>query len=181
MKIQLSETIDLEPIDDRHAEPTFDLIDRNRAHLKTFLTWVDYMQSVDNFRSFINGAKQRMADKQEVSFMIFHEGKVAGRIGLYYLDHQNKIANIGYWLGKEFEGKGLVTQACQEIIRLGFTELGLNRIEVKCATGNVKSQAIPERLGFTKEGVLRQAEFVNGQFHDLNIYSLLKTEWEKHL
>src|SRR5687767_12985659 len=171
-RMQLSETITLEPISDHHAESTFELIDNNRAHLKTWLPWVDFMQSADNFRNFIQGAKQRMADMQEVSYMIIHEGKVAGRVGLYYLDYQNKIANIGYWLGEEFQGKGLVTQACQEMLKQGFTELGLNRIEIKCATENQKSQAIPERLGFTKEGILRQAELVNGKFHDLNLYSM---------
>jgi ribosomal-protein-serine acetyltransferase len=179
--MQISETTTLEPLSDHHAEPTFELIDNNRAHLKTWLTWVDFMQSVDNFRNFIIGAKQRMADKQEVSFMILHEGKVAGRVGLYYIDHQNKLASIGYWLGEEFQGKGLVTKACQEVIKQGFTDLGLNRIEIKCATGNLKSQAIPERLGFTKEGILQQAELVNGQFHDLYLYSLLKQEWEMNL
>ncbi len=179
--MQLSETTSLEPIADHHAEPTFELIDKNRAHLKTWLPWVDRMQSVTDFLNFIQGTKQRMAEKQEVSYMIIHEGKVAGRIGLYYLDHQNKIASVGYWLGEEFQGKGLVSQTCQEVIKHGFTFLALNRIEIKCATGNKKSQAIPERLGFTKEGILRQAELVNGQFHDLYVYSLLKEDWEKDL
>ena len=179
--MELSETTTLEPIAEHHAEPTFELIDNNRVHLKTWLPWVDFMQSAENFRNFIQGAKQRIADKQEVSYMILHEGKVAGRVGLYYIDHQNKIASIGYWLGEEFQGKGIVTKACQEILKQGFTELGLNRIEIKCATGNQKSQAIAKRLGFTKEGILRQAELVNGKFHDLYLYSLLKQEWEKHL
>ncbi|KAA9325987.1 GNAT family N-acetyltransferase [Adhaeribacter soli] len=177
--MQISETISLEPLADHHAEPAFELIDNNRTHLKTWLTWVDFMQSADNFRSFIKGAQQRAADNQEASFMILHARKVAGRIGLYYLDHQNKTGAIGYWLGEEFQGKGLVTEACKEIIGHGFTALGLNRIEIKCATGNHKSQGIPERLGFTREGILRQAEQVNGRFHDLYLYSLLKEEWVK--
>jgi ribosomal-protein-serine acetyltransferase len=172
-------SITLEFIAEHHAEPAFELIDNNRAYLKTWLTWVDFIKSADNFRNFIKGAKQRMADKQEVSYMILHEGKVAGRVGIYYLDHQNKIGSIGYWLGEEFQGNGLVTKSCKEVIKHGFSDLDLNRIEIKCATGNLKSQAIPERLGFTKEGILRQAELVNGQFHDLNLYSLLKEEWEK--
>lgn len=179
--MQRSETTVLEPIAEHHAEPTFELIDSNRTHLRTWLTWVDFMQSAENFRNFIKGAQQRMADKQEVSYMIIHDGKVAGRVGLYYLDHQNKIGSIGYWLGEAFQGKGIVTKACQEVIEHGFTQLGLNRIEIKCATGNVKSQAVPERLCFIKEGILRQAELVNGQFHDLYLYSLLKQAWEKGL
>lgn len=179
--MQISETILLEPIAEHHAEPAFALIENNRAHLKTWLTWVDFIQSAEDFRNFIKGAKQRMADKQEASYMIVHEGKVAGRAGLYYLDHQHKSGAIGYWLGKEFQSKGLVSLACKEIIKYGFTILALNRIEIKCAVTNYKSQAISERLGFTKEGILREAEQVNGHFHDLYLYSLIKKEWEKTL
>ena len=179
--MQTSETTTLEPIADHHANSAFELIDNNRDYLRVWLPWVDNMQAVENFQNFIQGAKQRLSAGMEVSFMILNKGKVAGRIGLYYIDQQNKIASIGYWLGEEYQGKGIVTKACKEVIKHGFTELGLNRIEIKCATGNTRSQAIPERLGFTKEGILRQAELVNGQFHDLYLYSLLKQEWEKDL
>lgn len=179
--MKISETTFLEPTAEQHAEPAFELIDKNRAHLKAWLPWVDRMQTVDDFRSFLQGAMNRMAEKQEVSYMIIHEGKVVGRIGLYYLNHQNRTGSVGYWLGEAFQGKGLITQACQEIISEGFTRLGLNRIEIKCATGNTKSQAVPERLKFTKEGVLRQAELVNGKFLDLNLYAIVKEDWEKNL
>ncbi|HSI90037.1 MAG TPA: GNAT family protein, partial [Adhaeribacter sp.] len=113
-------------------------------------------------------------------YFIRHEGQLAGNIGLYHIDHQNKIAAIGYWLGAAFQGKGIITEACRKLIAYGFTELNLNRIEIKCGTGNLKSQAIPERLGFTKEAILRQAELVNGNFQDLYLYSLLKEEWAKN-
>src|SRR5687767_13849478 len=117
--MQISQNTSLEPISDQHAEPAFELINKNRAHLKTWLPWVDRMQTVADFRNFLQGAIKRMAEKQEVSYMIIHERKVAGRIGLYYLDHQNRIGSIGYWLGEAFQGKGLITQACQEIISEG--------------------------------------------------------------
>lgn len=56
--------------------------------------------------------------------------------------------------------------------------MDLNRIEIKAAVKNFKSQAIPEKLNFKKEGILRQAEFVNNEFIDLFIYSILKNEWK---
>ncbi|MEO6949604.1 MAG: GNAT family protein, partial [Ginsengibacter sp.] len=59
-----------------------------------------------------------------------------------------------------------------------FQKIGLNRIEIKAAVRNLKSQAIPIKLNFKKEGVLRQAEFVNNEFIDLFLYSILKEEWE---
>src|SRR5690606_34790773 len=176
--MQISPDTILEPIADHHAAPVFQLIQQNREQLEKWLPWVANVHSEADFQNFLKVAKQRVTDKVAAAFFIRHEGKIAGNIGLYHIDHQNKIAAIGYWLGEEFQGKGIITTACQAIIKYGFTELGLNRIELKCGTGNVKSKAIPERLGFTKEGILRQAELVNGNFQDLYLYSLLRQEWE---
>ena len=67
-----------------------------------------------------------------------------------------------------------MTACCSTIIDFCFAHLHLNRIELKCGTHNIKSKRVAEKLGFTLEGVLRQAEFLNGSFIDLNIYSLLK-------
>ena len=66
-----------------------------------------------------------------------------------------------------------------KLIALGFTEIGLHRLEIKAATTNLRSQAIPEKLSFKKEGVLREAELVNDKFLDLYLYSLLSHEWTK--
>jgi ribosomal-protein-serine acetyltransferase len=90
----------------------------------------------------------------------------------------NKCASIGYWLSKELEGKGIITRSCKAVIDEGFKRLKLNRIEIRAAVENYKSQAIPQRLGFKQEGIIRQAEFVNNQFVDLYVYSMLKEEWE---
>ena len=57
----------------------------------------------------------------------------------------------------------------------------LNRIELKTAVKNLKSQAIPNKLNFKKEGILRQAEFVNNEFVDLYIYSMLKEDWQARI
>jgi ribosomal-protein-serine acetyltransferase len=63
------------------------------------------------------------------------------------------------------------------LITYGFKVLGLHRIEIKTATNNLKSQAIPEKLNFKKEGILREAELVNNKFLDLYLYSILSFEW----
>lgn len=176
MTLSVSESIVLELIDDHHAEPLLDLLNNNREHLKEWLPWVGNMRSVGDFKRYITMSKKKQDDKMELGFVILYEGVVAGRIGLHYFDHQNKICAVGYWLGKEFVGKGIITSSCKRLIELAFSQLDFNRIEIKCGVGNDKSAAIPERLGFTREGVLRQAELVNGKLIDLNLYSLLKAD-----
>jgi ribosomal-protein-serine acetyltransferase len=176
MTLTVSESILLELIDDHHAQPLLDLLNKNREHLKEWLPWVDSMRSVDDFHRYITMSKKKQDDKMELGFVILYNGIVAGRIGLHYFDHHNKICAVGYWLGMEFVGKGIITVACKRLCEYAFAELGFNRIEIKCGVGNDKSAAVPKRLGFTKEGVLKQAEWVNGKFIDLNLYSLLKED-----
>ena len=74
---------------------------------------------------------------------------------------QNKVGAIGYWLTKSAEGSGVITDSCKVLIDYGFKDLRLHRIEIKAALTNFKSQAIPVKLNFKKEGILRQAELVN--------------------
>lgn len=175
--MQVNNSIQLEPLDDKHAASLFSVIDQNRAYLQEWLPWVDFMQSLDHYNHFIQGAKRRFADKSEVSYAIVADGSIVGRIGLYYMDHQNKIASIGYWIGEQHQGKGIITASCKKLVTYGFNILGLNRIEIKCGTGNHRSAAIPQRLGFKKEGIIRQGELVNGSFIDLYLYSMIKEEW----
>ena len=102
-----------------------------------------------------------------------------GRIGLHHLNNQNKIGEIGYWLADGLQGRGIITKCCTAIINHGFTQLGLNRIEIKCGTGNSKSRAVAEKLQFKSEGILRQAELLNGKYIDLYLYAMLKEDWKK--
>ena len=136
------------------------------------------MRTVDDFKRYIAICKKKHEDKMELGFVILHNNQLSGRIGLHYFDHNNKICSIGYWLDEQQTGKGIITKACNHLIHYAFTELSFNRIEIKCGVGNTKSAAIPQRLGFTKEGVLRQAEWVNGKAIDLYLYSLLKEEFK---
>jgi ribosomal-protein-serine acetyltransferase len=177
MTIIIDENIRLEITSEKFTTQLFDVINNNRGHLSGFLPWVDAMQSEEDFRHYLQNCEQLYQEKREVSFIILFNEKPVGRIGLHHLNLANKIGSIGYWLDKNAEGKGIITKSCVELINYGFQQLNLNRIEIKAAVRNLRSQAIPEKLGFKKEGILRQAEFVNGEFIDLNIYAILKNEW----
>ncbi|AOM79610.1 GNAT family N-acetyltransferase [Pedobacter steynii] len=181
MKINIDENTRLELTAQQHAEGLFNAVDKNRAHLSEFLPWVGHMQSVANFSDYIRYCETLYEQGQEVSFVIISDEIPVGRIGLHHINAQNKCAAIGYWLAKSAEGKGIITKSCKALISYGFKEVGLQRIEIKAATGNLKSQAIPKKLNFTREGVLRQAELVNGQFLDLVLYAMLNEEWEQAL
>ncbi len=177
MIIPISQNVKLELTSVKHTEKLFEAIDHNRVHLSEFLPWVGNMQTVDDIKNYLDNCEQLYAQNKEVSFIILLNDIAVGRIGLHHLNMQNKIGAIGYWLTKNAEGKGIITTSCKVLINYGFSDIGLHRIEIKAAVKNVKSQAIPVKLNFVKEGILRQAELVNNEFIDLFIYSMLKPEW----
>ncbi|MEI7735309.1 MAG: GNAT family protein [Ferruginibacter sp.] len=179
MNLKVDDRIKLVLLDDIHATETFALINANRQHLRTWLPWVDNMRTIEIFESYIRKTKEETIAGTDFGFVIFEDERIAGRIGIHNIDHQTKTGAIGYWLGKEFENRGIITKACNAIIEFGFTQLALDRIEIKCATENYKSKAVPERLGFIQESILPQAEFVNDKILDLYVYALSKKDWAK--
>jgi ribosomal-protein-serine acetyltransferase len=103
---------------------------------------------------------------------------LAGVVGFYRVDRVHRTGGIGYWLAERHSGLGVMTACCRFVVRYGFETLDLNRIHIAAATENRRSRAIPERLGFTFEGVLRQNENLYGTFVDHAVYSLLRSEYD---
>ncbi|WP_249435691.1 GNAT family protein [Paenibacillus sp. Marseille-Q4541] len=114
-----------------------------------------------------------------VAAPIWHKGQIAGSIGFLRIDWDARRTEIGYWLGSDFEGKGLMSKACNALVVHAFNDLNLRKIEIGVATYNMKSRAIPERIGFTQEGTIRNYELLHNQFLDRVIYGLLKEEWQQ--
>lgn len=178
MEITVANKISLVLINDSHADNVFSLIDSCRLYLRQWLPWVDNTKSVADTRDFIKFCRQRHDTKVGLDFCINVDNKVSGLISLHKIDNLNKVTTIGYWLADTFQGQGIMTRACGKLTDFCFTELNLNRVEIKCATENIKSQAIPNRLNFKKEGTLRQAEFINNAFVDQYLYSIIKQDWK---
>lgn len=98
-------------------------------------------------------------------------------VGYHGIDWKNRGTSLGYWLGTEFTGKGLMTRSCQTLMTHAFVAYGMNRVTIACATGNERSRAIPERLGFELGGVRRQAEWLYDRFVDHALYGMLADDW----
>lgn len=179
MKIEIEGNIYLESINESHSKPIFEVIEQNRTFLREWLSFVDRMQTVEFAEDFVKGVIQKRKEGLEHAFLILENGHIIGRIGIHKIDNQNKIGEIGYWLIESAQGRGIITKACQIMIDFAFSDLNLNRIELKCGTENTKSNAIPQKLNFTKEGIIRQGELLNGKFIDLNLFSLLADDHKK--
>ena len=150
------------------------LVEAERDRVAVWMPWVEATRTIDDQRRWLEGvvADQRGLD----SAAIFVDGAYAGGTGLS-LDAFGVAGEIGYWIASAHEGKGLVTRAVRTMIDIGFRELGLHRIVIRAGVDNARSRAIPERLGFTREGVLRGEGKGSGGFYDLVVYGLLEDEW----
>lgn len=105
-------------------------------------------------------------------------GQPIGTIGLYGIKPEDFRAVMGFDLLREFWGWGYMTEAGKALIGYAFTELGLNRIQASADADNARSLATMERMGFIKEGVMRQRDFYKGAFHDDVVFSILKEDWK---
>ena len=84
-----------------------------------------------------------------------------------------------YWLAESQQGKGIMTETLKKVIKYIFEKLQLHRIEITCAIGNDRSAALPKKLGFTFEGIARSSGWLYDHFVDMEVYSLVATEWHK--
>jgi ribosomal-protein-serine acetyltransferase len=169
--------IELRLFELRDAETIFKVVDRNRAYLREWLPWVDLTTSPEHIRSFIGRVRDQFDSSRGPQTGIWIDGEFAGSVGCHPIDWQNKHCSIGYWIEQGHQGKGVMTRCCSSLIDYLFRDLGLHRITVQCGTGNHRSCAIPERLGFTREGVARESEWVNDRWVDLVVWSMLAREW----
>jgi ribosomal-protein-serine acetyltransferase len=169
---------EIRPIQESNTEELFSLVDRNRQYLRGWLPWLDGNTSLADSQAFIHLSKEQHISNRGFQAGAWYKGELAGIIGYHPIDWQNRIVMIGYWLGQEYQGKGIMSAACRSLTSYAFDEYNLNRVEIKCATGNAKSCAIPERLGFTKEGIIREGEWLYDHFVDLVIYSMLARQWK---
>jgi ribosomal-protein-alanine N-acetyltransferase len=100
-----------------------------------------------------------------------------GTLGLYLYSNAHKRAELGYDLLREYWGKGYMTEAVREVLKYGFTELGLMRVEATVDPENDLSKRLLERVGFKLEGCLRKRFYYRGKWHGELFYGLLKEEW----
>lgn len=176
--MQVDTEIQLRLIEARHAEIYFALVERNRAHLRQWTDVKPYEGSIETVRDYIKHQLLKFANGQGYHLGIWYQGELVGNLDYGNLDWRSRKVELGYWIDASLQGKGIVTRACQTMIRYAFEEQGLNKVEISCAQENHRSRAIPERLGFTQEGLHRQADWQRDHFDDIVFYGLLAQEWK---
>jgi len=170
LEIIVSDELLLRTWEGEDAPALFALTDKNREYLAQWLPWLPSVQTVQDSKKFIQEAQSNWAQQATLELGIWRGEELLGCIGLHELNRMHDKTSIGYWLGAEFQGQGVMTQAVEALVAYSFGELEFHRVEIRAAADNMASRAIPERLGFLQEGVLRQSERVGERYLDTVVY-----------
>lgn len=176
--IKVDHEIELKLLQIHESVELFQLVDNNRVHLRKWLPWVDNITSPYQYNNLISSWVKQYYNNNGFQTGIRYHKRLVGVIGLHSIDWHNKQTSIGYYLGEDFEGKGIMIRSVRALINYLFYQMQLHRVEIRCGKQNIKSSAIPERLGFTKEGIIRDGEFLYDHYHDLYVYGMLSHEWK---
>lgn len=175
---EIGHGITLSPIAASHAAALACLVRQNIDHLQAFLPAVVRSATAEEAVRDLEMRSRAAADGDMLEWHIFENEVLCGAVRVKDIDQTDKSAAIGYFIGAGFQGKGIVTLSVSAVIEYCFRDLALNRIELRCAATNLASMRVAHRLGFAREGVLRQAEFLGGTFVDNHIYGLLRSDFE---
>lgn len=161
------------------AEALYKLVDKNRAYLREWLDWVDAQTGPEVSRENIMKRMEKAREGESLDLGVYEGEKLIGSMGFNGIHRKSRRAEIGYWLSEAEEGRGIMTDCVRALVSYGFKELKLHRIEIHCRTNNTKSGAIPERLGFKLDGILRDGSFLYDHFENSRVYSQLDYEWKE--
>jgi len=156
---EIDSAISLKLLDEQYAGAIFKVVENNREQ---FSPWFDWVES----------------KRVGVYWLIFHNGNLVGQVFLIHIDWDDRSGEIGFWLDRGATGKGIMTKACDVMLRFAFDEWKLHRISLNADVENQPSQAVADRLGFVYEGTKRESIFINKQYRNIKQYSLLKQEYK---
>lgn len=165
-----------------------DLIEIKQAHLgdiyKLFSNSqvtqfynIETLTKKEEAQKIIDWFSSRFADQVAVRWGIAlkEQSSIIGTIGFNNITQKHR-ANLGYDLHVDFWNQGYITEALKTVIDFGFKELHINRVEAEVMHGNIVSEMVLSKSGFTKEGILRQWMYWNGNYYDMSMFSLLQSD-----
>jgi ribosomal-protein-serine acetyltransferase len=175
MRVEVMDGCEVRLLEEADGEELYGLVEANRSYLAEWLPWAAD-QTLEGTAEFIRKTRKQYEDNDGLQGGLVLDGRMVGAGGLLGVNWEARRTGIGYWLAEEHQGRGLMTRAVQAVADYAFDELELNRVEIEAAVGNRRSRAIPERLGFQQEGILRDYERVGDRYLDIVVYSLLANE-----
>lgn len=173
---KLDERSYLRLLEESDAEELYEAIAANREYLKRWMPWAE-KQTLEATLEFIRTSRRQFGENRAFQAAIVRDDRIVGVLGFHRPDWENLSVSIGYWIAEAAQGHGTVTRAVAALTDHAFRVWNLNRVEIRAGIENERSRAIPRRLGFAEEGVLRQSERIGERFVDHVVYAVLAEDW----
>src|SRR5687768_13224572 len=174
--IELSDDrIFIRPLNPDDIPAIYEAVRESIEEVSRWMQWchADYSQSETS--AYVLSCESAWKSDSDYGFGIFEVSteRYLGGVGLNFINRVHQCANLGYWVRTLSARRGIASSAARLAARFGLVELGLQRIEILAAVGNIPSQRAAEKAGALREGVLRNRLLVAGQPHDAILYSLI--------
>jgi len=169
------ERIVVRPYREGDAQALFEAVAESRDHLRPWLPFADEHQSVEESRDWIIHQVANWILREDLVLSIWDAatGRFLGGTGLHPHSWELGYFEIGYWIRASAEGHGYITEAVRLLTDYAFNAFAANRVEIRCDELNVRSAAVPQRLGYVLEGRLRNViGAAGGRLRTTLIYSL---------
>ncbi len=172
--------LSLEPFRRRDVDPLVEAVRASLPELGRWLPWPHAHYGRSDANRFIRDSMRSWREQRAFDFALrahHAPNHHLGNISIWHTSRQFRVGEIGYWIRSDATGRGIATEAASAMLALGFGPLGMHRITLRIAVGNIASERIAEKLGFTREGVLREVIKVGDQWMDHTLFSLLDSEY----
>jgi RimJ/RimL family protein N-acetyltransferase len=173
------ERVLVRPYRESDAADLYEAIAESREHLRPWLPFADQHQTVDESRDVIRRGMARWLLREDMMVGLWdaRTGRYVGSSGLHPRDWEAGVFEIGYWIRRSAEGRGYVTEAVRLQTDFAFEWLGANRVFIRCDARNMRSAAVPRRLGFTQEALLRNdMRDPAGELRDTLVFALIPSD-----
>jgi len=170
--------ITIRPHQQGDSEPCYAAARESMEELMPWMYWCHADLSLQEIKGWIDSRPQTWEDDMGYHFAIIdsQKGSFLGNCGLDHIDHQNKVAELGYWVRTTRSNQGVATSASKLVFDFAFNTLKFNRVEIIIAVENLKSQRVAEKIGARKEGLLKRRLTVRDSIHDAYLFSVIRDD-----
>ena len=161
------------------AEALREAVDESRDYIRPWLPFADTHQTVEESRDWIIQQEAQWLLRESMNASVWENttNRYLGGSGLHILDWRVRSFEIGYWLRVSAAGHGYMTEAAQLLTDFAFDHLAANRVQIRCDERNVRSAAIPRRLGYVQEALLRDDSIANdGYLSSTLLFSMIRSD-----
>ncbi|MFN7249907.1 MAG: GNAT family N-acetyltransferase [Anaerobacillus sp.] len=150
----------------------------SNGEVTKYVTWETH-KTLSDSKGFVDFVLNQYENGKVAPWGIEYKetGKFIGTIDFVSWQVNHHVAEIGYVISPDYWGMGITTEAANEIIKFGFDNMDLVRIQARCFVENRGSERVMEKIGMSFEGIIRKGMFVKGKHQDLKMYSILKEEF----